>query len=99
MSGILTRGKCTMVLSRVAVSALFVFLIVAPAFAQQPPQKPTAPPTTDTLPITALAPAKLVPNLCLLKYRVSTNSPDCQALFDQGLGYLYSYVWMEAARS
>ena len=88
-----------MVLSRVAASALFVFLIVAPAFAQQPPQKPAAPPTTDTLPITALAPAKLVPNLCVLKYRVSTNSPDCQAFFDQGLGYLYSYVWMEAARS
>src|SRR5439155_11533812 len=26
-------------------------------------------------------------------------SPECQAFFDQGLGYLYSYVWMEAARS
>jgi hypothetical protein len=34
-----------------------------------------------------------------VKYRVSTASPECQAFFDQGLGYLYSYVWMEAARS
>src|SRR5262249_45385819 len=25
--------------------------------------------------------------------------PECQAHFDQGLGYFYSYVWMEAARS
>jgi hypothetical protein len=41
----------------------------------------------------------LVPNLCSLKYRVSTSSPECQAFFDQGLGYLYSYVWMEASRS
>src|SRR5262249_12474318 len=41
----------------------------------------------------------LVPNLCVLKYRISTASPECQAFFDQGLGYFYSYVWMEAARS
>jgi Tfp pilus assembly protein PilF len=53
----------------------------------------------DRLPHTKLARAKLVPNLCLVKYRVSTTSPECQAFFDQGLGYFYSYVWMEAARS
>src|SRR5262245_40622759 len=48
---------------------------------------------------TKLMPAKLIPNLCVVKYRVSTASPECQAFFDQGLGYYYSYVWMEAARS
>jgi tetratricopeptide (TPR) repeat protein len=53
----------------------------------------------DNLPITKLAPAKLVPDLCLLRYPISTTSPECQAYFDQGLGYFYSYVWMEAARS
>ena len=53
----------------------------------------------DRLPMTKLAPAKLIPNLCLVKYRVTTNSPECQAYFDQALGYFYSYVWMEAARS
>jgi tetratricopeptide (TPR) repeat protein len=51
------------------------------------------------LPILNLPPAKLIPNLCVLHYRVSTSSPECQALVDQGLGYFYSYVWMEAARS
>jgi tetratricopeptide (TPR) repeat protein len=51
------------------------------------------------MPFTGLPPAKIIPNLCLLKYRVSTSSPQCQAFFDQGLGYYYSYVWMEAARS
>src|SRR5262249_12464558 len=53
----------------------------------------------DRLPITQLPPAKLVPNLCVVQYRITTNSPECQAFFDQGLGYFYSYVWMEAARS
>lgn len=48
---------------------------------------------------TKLMPAKLIPNLCVVKYRVSTASPECQAFVDQGLGYYYSYVWMEAARS
>jgi Tfp pilus assembly protein PilF len=51
------------------------------------------------LSLCGLAPSKLVPNLCVLTYRVSTLSPECQAFFDQGLGYYYSYVWMEAARS
>jgi tetratricopeptide (TPR) repeat protein len=52
----------------------------------------------DKMPLTGLAPAKLAPNLCVVKYRVSTASPECQEFFDQGLGYFYSYVWMEAAR-
>ena len=61
---------------------------------------PHAPPAADAkLPMCGLAPAKIQPNLCLVKYRISTNSPECQAFFDQGLGYLYSYVWMESARS
>jgi len=51
------------------------------------------------LPITKLNPSRLMPDLCLVKYRVTTRSPVCQAYFDQGLGFLYSYVWMEAARS
>jgi tetratricopeptide (TPR) repeat protein len=51
------------------------------------------------LPITKLTPAKSLPHLCLLRYPITTRSPECQAFFDQGLGFLYSYVWMEAARS
>lgn len=53
----------------------------------------------DKLPLSKLAPAKLMPNLCVLKYHITTSSPECQAFFDQGLGFFYSYVWMEAARS
>jgi tetratricopeptide (TPR) repeat protein len=51
------------------------------------------------MPITGLVPAKLTPNLCRLKYPISTHEPKCQAFFDQGLAYFYSYVYMEAARS
>jgi tetratricopeptide (TPR) repeat protein len=60
---------------------------------------PTEKKDDNALAMTRLAPAKLVPNLCLLRYRVSTTSPECQAFFDQGLGFFYSYAWMEAARS
>src|SRR5437660_5655340 len=53
----------------------------------------------EKLPMTGLTPAKLIPNLSSVHYRISTASPDCQAFFDQGLGSLYFYVWMEASRS
>jgi tetratricopeptide (TPR) repeat protein len=71
--------------------ALFCLL---PARADQPPARPP-----DKLPLSGLAPARVLPNLCVLHYRIGTTSPECQALFDQGLGFYYSYVWMEAARS
>lgn len=53
----------------------------------------------EVMPYTKLAPSKVVPDLCVVHYRITTTSPECQEHFDQGLGYLYSYVWMEAARS
>jgi tetratricopeptide (TPR) repeat protein len=68
-------------------------LLVLPSLA------PAAPPADAKMPMTGLGPAKLVPGLCSLHYRVTTASPECQAFFDQGLGYQYSYVWMEAARA
>src|SRR5579859_3354056 len=34
-----------------------------------------------------------------LHEEVTTNSPEAQAYYDQGLAYLHSYVWIEAARS
>ncbi len=56
-------------------------------------------PVRDLMPVTRLAPTKLLPDLCVYRYRVSTNSVECQKYCDQALGYYYSYVWMEAARS
>ena len=57
------------------------------------------PPPKDLLPLTGLAPAKLFPDLCKYQYRVTTQSAECQKLCDQALGFYYSYVWIEAARS
>jgi Tfp pilus assembly protein PilF len=54
---------------------------------------------SNQLPHCKLAPAELIPNLCIVKYRISTASPECQAFFDQGLAYYYSYTWAEAARA
>ena len=56
-------------------------------------------PPKETLPLTGLAPAKLFPDLCKYQYRVTTQSELCQKYCDQGLGFYYSYVWIEAARS
>src|SRR5579875_4168083 len=94
----------TMMLIRCS-TFLFVFLVVGmpPLRADRrdadPPVTADKPKLPAKMPMTGLAPAKLVPNLCLVRYRISTTSPECQAFFDQALGYFYSYVWMEAARS
>ncbi len=71
------------------------FSLLLPLLFSQPAQAKVP----EKLPLSGLSPSILVPNLCVLKYRVSTASSECQAFFDQGLGYYYSYVWMEAARS
>ncbi len=80
-------------------------LIVGSAVAQdkKTEKKPDA--TSDAkkddgkLPHTKLMPAKRIPDLCVVKYRVSTESAKCQEFFDQGLAFYYSYAWMESARS
>jgi tetratricopeptide (TPR) repeat protein len=68
-----------------------------------PPVKVVAPAAAtkdgNKLPMSKLAPAKLFPGMCVVRYPITTSSPECQKYFDQGLGYFYSYVWMEAARS
>src|SRR5687768_12856496 len=69
--------------------------ILAAAAAAKKPDAPAPP----RLPITGLAPAVHVPDLCLYRYPVGTRSADCQKFCDQGYGYFYSYVWIEAARS
>ena len=51
------------------------------------------------LSISKLPPAKLLPNVCTYTYETSSRSEECRRHIDMGLGYHYSYVWMEAARS
>src|SRR5271170_4318811 len=77
-----------------SVCSLVVCLALFPA-----QTNPVCAADDSKLPLSGLAPAKLFPDLCVVRYRISTSSTECQAYFDQGLGYFYSYVWMEAARS
>jgi tetratricopeptide (TPR) repeat protein len=88
-----------MTLHRVLFAVALALAATSPAGAQFKTWKDLREPPDNKLPMCGLAPSKLVPDLCCVKYRVTTNSPECQAYFDQGLGYFYSYVWMEAARS
>src|SRR5271168_2757100 len=91
----------SMTLSRLTFGLLAVILVtLGPAQASPfKTWKDMRDPPSIKMPMCGLTPSKLAPNLCVLKYRISTASPECQAFFDQGLGYYYSYVWMEAARS
>jgi Tfp pilus assembly protein PilF len=51
------------------------------------------------LPLTGRPPAKLHADLSLLRYRISTDSPDCQAFFDEGLAWHYSWGYDSAAHA
>jgi tetratricopeptide (TPR) repeat protein len=44
-------------------------------------------------------PAKLDRGVGRMHQKVSTNNAEAQAFYDQGIAYLHSYVWVEAARS
>ncbi|MER3415689.1 MAG: hypothetical protein C4297_05690 [Gemmataceae bacterium] len=59
----------------------------------------STPGQTGPMPWTGLIPARPRPGLCVLHYAISTRSAACQAFFDQGLAWYYSYAWMEAARA
>jgi Tfp pilus assembly protein PilF len=70
------------------------------ADAGQPEGKPVdSKANKGMLPLSGGPPAKLTPNLCLLRYTITTDSPKCQEFFDQGLAWFYSYDYDSAAHS
>jgi len=84
------------------IRLLLAVCLTAPAMsaaevAPAPRRLPDPPPAK--MPFTGLTPAKLFPDLCQYHYGVSTTSDLCQKYCDQALGFYYSYVWIEAARS
>jgi tetratricopeptide (TPR) repeat protein len=55
---------------------------------------------TGVVPLEILQrPVTLRTGIGRLHEKVSTPSPEAQSFYDQGLAYLHSYVWIEAARS
>lgn len=100
--------------SRFWLGCTLLAATACPAFALPAPKRPPArvPEVTpvhapglafvaldDRMRFTKLPAAVYVPDLCVYRYRVGTPSADCQKFVDQALGFFYSYVWIEAARS
>jgi tetratricopeptide (TPR) repeat protein len=57
-------------------------------------------PNTGPVPLEILQrPVTLRTGIGELHEKVSTHSPEAQSFYDQGLAYVHSYVWIEAARS
>ncbi|MFO0936207.1 MAG: hypothetical protein U0798_06800 [Gemmataceae bacterium] len=81
------------------IAATILFLTISPATPPADAPVTATAPKPPAMPITGLAPSKVVEGLCLFHYSVATRSAECQTHCDQGYGYFYSYVWMEAARS
>jgi tetratricopeptide (TPR) repeat protein len=62
------------------------------------------PPGVDRIPAISSTeimqrPTTLDPGAGRMHQQVSTNSSEAQAFYDQGIAFLHSYVWVEAARS
>jgi protein-disulfide isomerase/Flp pilus assembly protein TadD len=76
----------------------FLGMAVAPALAQH--QDHEAHQTIHWVPREVLErPVPLRQGIGNDHEKVTTSSPQAQAFYDQGLAYLHSYVWVEAARS
>src|SRR5881394_3498723 len=58
-----------------------------------------APPASPTVLEIAARPVTLRTGIGAAHDAIGTTSKDAQRFYDQGLAYLHSYVWLEAARS
>jgi len=82
------------------ITALIVFGLFAGAAsqAQQSPHEGHS--NSGPVPLEILQrPVTLRTGIGELHEKVSTRSPEAQSFYDQGLAYVHSYVWIEAARS
>src|SRR5262245_39352933 len=77
---------------------MLIWLLTALALGQTAHTHPAPPATTTVLEIAA-RPVTLRTGIGTAHDTVGTASKDAQAFYDQGLAYLHSYVWLEAARS
>jgi len=85
-----------------AFPLLLIVLASVPAIAEDraaDPHAACAAPPVSVDPAMLERPTALVPGIGTLSQKVTAKTPAVQALYDQGLAYLHSYVWIEAARS
>jgi len=88
---LLSRQSCPS-----SLSCLFLLLTAAASFAQPPHDSHSMPPLSREL---VERPLPLRSGIGTAHDGASTKSSQAQAFYDQGLAYLHSYVWIEAARS
>jgi len=82
--------------ARLTVALVAALLVRSPVIAQNPHASHEAPAIPDEL---LERPVALRHGIGTVHEPVSTTSSEAQAFYDQGLGYLHSFVWIEAARS
>jgi len=75
-----------------------LFLFLTAFVAAQPHVHPTPPASAAIIEVTR-RPVPLRTGIGTAHDAVGTSSKPAQAFYDQGLAYLHSYVWLEAARS
>ena len=93
-----TRCRVRRLLQALGAMIVCAFLMLASAFTAGAQQG--AKDTIGWVPREILErPLTLRQGTGVVHQKVSTSSPQAQAFYDQGLAYLNSYVWIEAARS
>src|SRR5688572_27601282 len=85
---------------------VLAFALAVPLAARAEPEKELSPhalcaaPAGDVVESAMLErPTPIVAGVGIVSQKVTTKSPRAQAFYDQGLAYIHSYVWIEAARS
>jgi tetratricopeptide (TPR) repeat protein len=85
---------------------VLVFALAVPAAGAASPEKDLPPhaacaaPGGDVVePAMLERPTPIVAGVGIVSQKVTTKSREAQAFYDQGLAYIHSYVWIEAARS
>jgi tetratricopeptide (TPR) repeat protein len=85
--------------TRFACALLTLLLLATPSSAQEDPHAACAAPPANVPAGLLERPVPLREGVGTSHETVTTTSPQAQAYYDQGLNYLESYVWIEAARS
>ena len=85
---------------RHALAAALALLFCLPAAAAAQDHSGHAPAVAGRIPAEILVrPVPLRDGIGRVSHPTSTTSKEAQAFYEQGLAYLHSYVWLEAARS
>src|SRR5688572_17930303 len=82
---------------RIATAVMFLFPVCGSAAAQHASHAPLV---GGHVPREIIErPLTIRTGIGKVQHPTSTASPEAQAFYEQGLAYLHSYVWIEAARS